>query len=135
MPENVVILGTLDTKGEEHLFLKQRIEELGLKTVVVDTGIREPPFFEPDIRRDAVCRAAGHDIGAVAKNEDRASAIRMMAAGASEIVKALHREGRVHGIISLGGGQGTYIAARAMRELPFGVPKVLVSTVVAGDVK
>ena len=95
----------------------------------------EPPFFAPDINRSAVCQAVGYNIGTVARKKDKSNAIRIMAAGASEIVKELYRSSHVDGIISLGGAQGTYIAAQAMRELPFGVPKILVSTIVAGDVK
>jgi uncharacterized protein (UPF0261 family) len=133
-PKKVVILGTLDTKGEEHLFLKKRIEERGVQAIVVDTGIVDPPFFPPDNDRREVCAAAGHKIEECLAGKDRKFAIGVMAAGAAKIVRQLYDTGNLDGIISLGGGQGTYISTMAMKNLPAGVPKLMVSTVVSGDV-
>jgi len=131
--KNIVIVGTLDTKGEEHLFLKQRIEERGFQTTVVDTGIMDPPRFPPDISREEVCRAGGWERSDLIKKQDKNLAVETMAAGAAEVARRLHAAGRVDGIISLGGGQGTYIGTSAMKGLPYGVPKVMVSTVASGD--
>jgi uncharacterized protein (UPF0261 family) len=134
MTKKIVILGTLDTKGQEHLFLKQKIEEKGIKTIVVDTGIMDPPYFEPDITRYEVCNAVDYKVEDLVKRKDRKFAIDMVALGASEVVKGLYKERNLDAIISLGGGQGTYISTTAMRGLPFGVPKIMVSTTVSGDV-
>lgn len=132
--KTIVIVGTLDTKGEEHLFLKQRIEERGFRTLVVDTGILDPPRFLPDISRDEVCRAAGWEPAELIAKQDKNFAIETIAAGAAEVARRLHAAGMVDGIISLGGGQGTYIGTSAMKGLPYGIPKVMVSTVASGDV-
>ncbi len=134
MGKNIVIVGTLDTKGEEHLFLKQRIEERGFKTLVVDTGILDPPRFLPDVSREEVCRAGGWERSELIAKQDKNLSIETMAAGAAEIARRLHAAGKVDGIISLGGGQGTYIGTSAMKGLPYGIPKVMVSTVASGDV-
>jgi uncharacterized protein (UPF0261 family) len=133
MPKKVIIVGTLDTKGEEHLFLKQKIEENGIKTLVMDTGIVGPPFFEPDISRHDICSAVGYTIDELIKKKDRKFGIDVMAMGASKVARHLYEEGHLGGIISIGGSQGTYISSTVMRDLPFGVPKVLVSTTVSGD--
>jgi uncharacterized protein (UPF0261 family) len=133
MAKKIVIVGTLDTKGEEHLFLKQRIEEKGLVAIVIDTGVIGPPYFVPDVSREQVSKAAGYEIEELAKKQERKFAIDMMALGASRIVRRLYEEGNLEGIISIGGGQGTYISSTAMKELPFGIPKVMVSTTVSGD--
>ncbi len=133
MVKKIVIIGTMDTKGEEHLFLKQRIEEEGLATIAIDTGVIGPPCFVPDISREEVCRAAGYELEELIKKKERKFAIDMMALGASKVARSLYEEGNLDGIISIGGSQGTYISSTAMRELPFGVPKVMVSTTVSGD--
>lgn len=134
MGKIIVILGTLDTKGEEHLFLKQRIEAQGFQTLVVDTGMIDPPLFPPDISREEVCRAAGTTLADLIGKKDKKLAIDTIAAGAAKTVQRLQRDGKLDGIISLGGGQGTFIGTSAMRALPYGVPKVMVSTVASGDV-
>lgn len=122
MPKKIVILGTLDTKGEEHLFLKERIEERGVQTIVVDTGIMGPPHFPPDIDRHKVCAAAGYKIEECLAGKDRKSAIGVMAAGAAKIVRQLYETGNLDGIVSLGGGQGTYISTMAMKNHHRGFP-------------
>lgn len=132
--KKIVIIGTLDTKGEEHLFLKNMLEEKGIKTIVVDTGVIDQPYFPPDISRHSVCGDAGYRISDLTNMKNRKKAIDIMALGASTIVKRLYKEGNLDAIISLGGGQGTYISTMAMRVLPFGIPKVMVSTTVSGDV-
>jgi len=134
MSRKIVIIGTLDTKGSEHWFLKEKIEETGLETIVIDTGIMDPPRFNPDIPREEVCQAAGFSRKELLEKKDRAFALEVMAKGVSRVVRRLYEEGQLDGIISLGGGQGTYISTMAMKELPFGIPKVMVSTQVSGDV-
>ncbi len=131
----VVLLGTLDTKGHEYAFLRHRLRELGVEVLVVDAGVNEPVGIEPDISRDEVARAAGANVGALAAAGDRGAAVTAMAAGAEEIVKELYADGKLAGIIALGGSGGSSIAARAMQALPVGVPKLMVSTVASGDTR
>jgi uncharacterized protein (UPF0261 family) len=131
----VVLLGTLDTKGHEYAFLRHRLRELGVEVLVVDAGVNAPVGIEPDVSHDEVARAAGADVGALAAAGDRGAAVTAMAAGAEEILKELYADGKVAGVIALGGSGGSSIAARAMRALPVGVPKLLVSTVASGDTR
>jgi uncharacterized protein (UPF0261 family) len=129
----VVLVGTLDTKGKEYAFLRDRIRERGVGVLLVDAGILGEPLTEPDITRQTVAAAAGADVNALADARDRASAIEAMGRGAAEIVLRLHADGRLAAIGALGGTGGTTIATYAMRELPVGVPKLMVSTVASGD--
>ena len=129
----IVVIGTLDTKGEELLFLKNKIEEIGFKTIVIDTAIIDAPYFKPDIQKNEVCKAAGYELEKIVGNKSRKQALDIMAVGGAKIVEKLYAEGSLNGIISLGGSQGTYMATTAMKVLPLGVPKVMVSTAVAGD--
>jgi uncharacterized protein (UPF0261 family) len=124
----IVITGTLDTKGDIVLFLKDRIERRGHKTIVVDTGVLGNPFFAPDISRDTVAESAGTSIKELATANDRGKAISAISEGTIRVVQKLYYDGKLDGIISVGGGQGTIIATTAMRALPVGIPKLMVST-------
>jgi uncharacterized protein (UPF0261 family) len=134
MAKIVVIIGTLDTKGKEFAFIKELIEKEGLKTLVVDFGVMGEPAFKPDISRDEVARAGGGNLAHFASGEHKDQAMQTMAAGLVAIVRRLYDEGKLHGIIGMGGTGGTSIATAAMRTLPVGVPKVMVSTIAGGDV-
>ena len=129
----VVLIGTLDTKGDEYAYVRDRITEAGVQVVVVDAGILGSPRFVPDITRQEVAAAVGEDVQVLADARDRPRAIAVMGRGAAEIARRLHGEGRLCAIGALGGTGGTAIATRAMRALPIGVPKLMVSTVAAGD--
>jgi uncharacterized protein (UPF0261 family) len=129
----VVLLGTLDTKGAEYGFVRDRLASVGVNVLVVDCGVLGGPQIPPDIARSEVARAAGHDVAALAAAKDRGRAVQEMAKGAELIIQQLHREGRLDGAMALGGGGGTSIAARAFRVLPLGVPKLIVSTMASGD--
>jgi uncharacterized protein (UPF0261 family) len=131
----VVLLGTLDTKGVEYAFLRDRLRERGADVLVVDAGIHEPVGLEPDISRQEVASAAGADVEALAAAGDRGAAVSAMAVGAEQVVLRLHAEGKLAGILALGGSGGSSIATRAMRALPVGVPKLMVSTVASGDTR
>jgi uncharacterized protein (UPF0261 family) len=133
MSKKVVVLGTLDTKGNEFKFLKDIIEAQGVKTIVVDAGIFEPTF-KPDVSNLEVCKAQGADLAKLREVNDRGTNVLTMMQGAAKIVNALYEKGEVGGIISLGGSGGSSIAAHVMQQLPVGVPKILVSTMGAGDV-
>ncbi|MBC7251461.1 MAG: Tm-1-like ATP-binding domain-containing protein [Anaerolineae bacterium] len=134
MAKTVVIVGALDTKGEEFAFVKDLIEKQGLKTLVVDFGVLGEPAFEPDIGREEVARAGGGDIEYLRTGEHKDEAMKTMAAGVAVISRKLYDEGRLDGILGMGGSGGTSIATAGMRVLPVGVPKVMVSTVGGGDV-
>lgn len=131
----VALVGTLDTKGEEYAYLRDRVREQGVDVVLVDAGILESPKTEPDVSREEVAAAAGADVGALAEAGDRGVAVETMARGAAEIVKGLHADGRLDGILGLGGSGGSSLVTYAMRQLPVGVPKLMVSTVAAGDTR
>ncbi len=131
----VVLLGTLDTKGIEYDYLRARVRDAGCEVILVDTGVLGQPLATPDISREDVARAAGADIAELAARGDRGAAIETMAAGATAIVLDLFRQGRLHGILALGGSGGSALATQAMRALPIGVPKLMVSTLASGDTR
>jgi uncharacterized protein (UPF0261 family) len=130
----VVLVGTLDTKGAEYAFLHDRIREHGVDVLLVDAGVYEPAV-EPDVSRGEVASAGGADSGALARAGDRGAAVAAMGRGAAATLKRLHADGRVDGVAALGGSGGSSIAAAAMRELPVGVPKLIVSTLASGDTR
>jgi len=132
---NVVAIGTLDTKGAEYGFLRDRLLEHGVDVILVDAGVLGEPAIEPDITRDEVADAAGAEIGALVEAGDRGAAVETMSRGAAAVVERLHREGRLDGIVGMGGTGGTSLVSHAMRQLPVGVPKLLVSTVASGDTR
>ena len=131
----VVIVGTLDTKGEEFKYVKDIIENEGLETVVIDVGVLGEPYFEPDIDRSEVAEAGGDNIKDLVEAADRGRSMEIMSNGAAEIVEELNQKGKVAGIISLGGSAGTTIGTTAMKRLPVGIPKVMVSTLASGDTR
>jgi len=132
---NVVAIGTLDTKGAEYGFIRDRLLEHGLDVILVDAGVLGEPAIEPDITRDEVADAAGAEIGALVEAGDRGAAVETMSRGAAAVVERLHREGRLDGIVGMGGTGGTSLVSHAMRQLPVGVPKLLVSTVASGGTR
>ncbi|WP_267243412.1 Tm-1-like ATP-binding domain-containing protein [Streptomyces sp. PR69] len=130
----VVLVGTLDTKGTEYGWLREQLLRAGVEVIVVDAGVMGTPRTPPDIPREEVARAAGADLGALRAEGDRGAAVTAMADGAAETLKRLYGEGRLHAVLAVGGSGGTSIATRAMRGLPLGVPKLMVSSMAAGDV-
>ncbi|MGW7079298.1 Tm-1-like ATP-binding domain-containing protein [Streptomyces sp. NPDC054866] len=132
----VVLVGTLDTKGAEYAWLRDRLREYGSDTLLIDAGIlpAPPQTPAPDVPADAVARAAGHDLAKLRGAGERGAAVAAMADGVTEVVLDLHRRGKLHAVLAAGGSGGSSIAAQAMRALPVGVPKVLVSTMAGGDV-
>jgi uncharacterized protein (UPF0261 family) len=134
MAKTVVVVGALDTKGKEFGFVKDLIEKAGLNTLVVDFGVMGKPDFPPGIARDEVARAGGGDLATLSTGQHKDAAMKVMAAGLRAVVSRLYAEGKLDGILGMGGSGGTSIATTAMRALPVGVPKVMVSTVGGGDV-
>ncbi|MFO0866360.1 MAG: Tm-1-like ATP-binding domain-containing protein [Gemmataceae bacterium] len=131
----VVLLGTFDTKGNEFRFVRELLQALNIATLTIDAGSQQPPAFAPDVSREQVFKAAGTTIDAILRTGDRGKAVEAAAAGAAKIVLQLHQQGKVDGILGLGGSAGTVIATSAMRALPFGIPKLRVSTLASGQVK
>jgi uncharacterized protein (UPF0261 family) len=131
----IVLLGTLDTKGAEYAFLGDRLRSLGVDFLVVDVGVLGQPPFAADVTREEVAAAAGADARELAEACDRGAAVTAMAQGAEAVVRRLHDEGRLDGILALGGSGGTALATQAMRVLPVGVPKLMVSTMASGDTR
>ena len=129
----VVLVGTLDTKGDEYAYLAERVRDHGVDVVLVDAGILGTPRTSADVTREEVAAAVGADVGTLAAAGDRGAAVETMARGAAAVVKRLHAEGRLDAIGALGGSGGSALATYAMRQLPIGVPKLMVSTVASGD--
>lgn len=134
MTKTIVIAGALDTKGQEFAYLKDLIQKEGVETLVVDFGVLGEPTFTPDITRQEVANAGGGDLSFLASGGHKDEAMRVMAAGLAVVVRRLFDEGRLDGIIGMGGGGGTSLSTTAMRSLPVGIPKVMVSTLGGGDV-
>jgi uncharacterized protein (UPF0261 family) len=131
----VVLVGTLDTKGGEYAYLRDRLQLHGIQTLLVDVGTFEPPHTEPDIDRREVAAETGVDLDELVSARDRGRAVSAMADAAAALVRRLHDEGRCDGVLAAGGSGNTAIATSAMRVLPVGVPKLMVSTMAAGDTR
>ncbi len=126
--KTVAVLGTLDTKGEEVLYLKRVVESLGKKALVIDMGILGDPPFTPDIGRDEVAKKGGSSIETLTRLGDEGKAAQVMAEGVKNIVKELFEKGLIDGVLAIGGGQGSSMSSKALQALPLGFPKILVST-------
>ncbi|RUL88454.1 Tm-1-like ATP-binding domain-containing protein [Tautonia sociabilis] len=131
----VVLIGTLDTKGLEIAFVRDRLLASGLEVLVIDAGTGSPPAIEPDIGRDRVLQEAGTSTEEVLRHRDRGRAVSAAALGVSRVVEGLLATGTVDGILALGGSAGTTIGTAAMRAAPFGLPKVMVSTLASGQTR
>ena len=132
--KKIIILATLDTKGEESWYIKERIEAAGDTGLIIDAGVVGKPACKADITREEVARAGGRELKELLEHPDREVAAPVMAAGAAKLVLEIQEEGRAHGIIAMGGTQGTTLCTSVMRELPYGFPKVMVSTMASGNV-
>ena len=129
----VVLIGTLDTKGPETAYLRDRIREAGLQTCVVDTGILgDPVDIEPDISRSEVALAAGKSLEEVRHAGSRGAAVEDMMKGIAAVCARLYAQGRCHGAISLGGAEGAVLASAGMQALPVGLPKLIVTPLASG---
>ncbi|HWM38817.1 MAG TPA: Tm-1-like ATP-binding domain-containing protein [Streptomyces sp.] len=131
----VVLIGTMDTKSEEYAWISDRVLTHGVKTVIVDVGsFSAAPASGVDVEAAEVARAGGGDLTALREAGDRGAAMEVMASGAAAIVVRLYAEGQLDGVLGVGGSGGSSVVSRAMRALPVGVPKLLVSTMASGDV-
>lgn len=131
--KTIAIAGTFDTKGDEFAYIRDLFREQGLDTLMIHTGVFDSKILV-DIDHSEIARAAGYRIEDLARDKDRAKATAVMAKGMEILIPQIYREGRFDGIISMGGSGGTAVAAPAMRALPLGVPKMLVSTMASGNV-
>ena len=132
--KTIVVLATLDTKGLEAQYLREQIAKRGDKALVIDVGVVGAPATTADITREAVAEAGGVPLTELLRNPDREVAAPLMADGATKLVTSLAADGKIHGIVAMGGTQGTTLATKVMRALPYGFPKVMVSTMASGNV-
>jgi len=131
----IAILATLDTKGKEVAYMKNLLEAQGHSAVIIDVGPLGPPGVPPDISNEEIAREAGWELPALIQTRERDRMIEEMGKGAMKLLLRLHQEGKIDGVIGLGGNQGSAVASMAMRALPFGFPKYLVSTVASGNIR
>ena len=129
----IAVLGTLDTKGAEHAYIAQEIRKHGHETLMIDVGTGAPATVEHQITREEVAAAGAVDLKAVLVKQDRGESVAAMAKAAPVLLRQLVEEGRIEGVVSLGGGGGTAIASAAMRALPVGFPKLMISTLASGN--
>jgi uncharacterized protein (UPF0261 family) len=132
---NVFLPGTFDTKGTEFAFLKSLLEKQGIHCICADAGVLNPPFFTPDISREDVFLAAGTTLKKVLLEKNRGEAVEAAANGLAKIALDLFNQGKIHGVLGMGGSAGTTLGTSAMRALPFGIPKIMVSTLASGQVR
>ncbi|MCB0154393.1 MAG: Tm-1-like ATP-binding domain-containing protein [Anaerolineae bacterium] len=133
MSKTVALIGTLDTKGPEIAYLRDRCQALGLETVVIDSGILGDPLdIEPDVSREAVAQAAGSDLAAIRQAGSRGAAVHEMMKGVRQVVLDLYAAGRLHGAACLGGAEGAVLGAHAMQALPVGIPKIIATPIASG---
>ncbi len=130
----VVLLGTLDTKADESLFVRDRLFEAGCDVILVDVGVIGSTSSGADVTREAVATAAGTTLAELVARRDRGHAMASMGRGAAAIVQGLRGDGKLDAVMALGGSGGTSVATAAMRALPVGVPKLMVSTIASGQV-
>lgn len=131
--KTIAVAGTFDTKGKEFLYVKELIEELGLKTYMINTGVFNSEI-EVDVSNKEIAKEAGYDIEDIVSRRDRAMATEALSKGMELLIPRLYAEGKFDGIISFGGSGGTSLVTPAMRALPIGVPKMMVSTMASGNV-
>lgn len=125
----VIIIGTLDTKGEEVSYLRAQLQLLGIDAKIIDVGIRGTPASPPDISREEIAQEAGHNSAfRMNKGGDKLKVMSVMANGALSLVKKKITSKEAAGVMALGGGVGTWIGMKIMRALPFGLPKIMIST-------
>jgi uncharacterized protein (UPF0261 family) len=134
MTKTVVLAGAFDTKGADYAYVQSLLHAAGLQTLTVDFGVMGTPAFNPDVDRQRVAAEGGGDLHYLAAGDRKDEAMQVMARGLAAVVRRLYDEGQLDGILAMGGSGGTSLATTAMRALPVGLPKVMVSTMGGGDV-
>jgi uncharacterized protein (UPF0261 family) len=133
--KNIAILATLDTKSKEVAYMKELFETQGYSTTMIDVGSLGPPGMQPDISSEEIARWGGGNLPGLVQTGEKDRIMEGMGKGAMQVLSHLYREGRIDGVIGIGGNQGSSIASMAMKALPFGFPKYLVSTVASGNIR
>lgn len=131
--KRIAVIGTLDTKGAEHAYVADCLREFGHEPLLIDLGTGGPATVKADITREEVAAAGGLDLTALIATGDRGTCVTAMSEAAPVLMAKLAAEGRIDGVISLGGGGGTALGTAAMRALPVGFPKLMVSTLASGN--
>jgi len=134
MKKQLLIITTLDTKGREAAYVKECVQSRGIHPLLMDVGTLGEPLAHPDITRSEVVEAAGYNLDFI-KGKDRSVAFEAVQKGGAILARRLYKEGKLHGVFGMGGGTGTAIVTHIMRSLPFGLPKVVLSTVASRDIK
>jgi len=135
MKKRLLIIATLDTKGREAAYVKDCVQRLGIRPILMDVGTLGDPLTHPDITRVEVMEAAGYHFKHLSKGKNRSVAIKAVQKGGTILAKRMFEEGNLHGVFGMGGGTGTAIVTYIMRSLAFGLPKVVLSTVVSRDIR
>jgi uncharacterized protein (UPF0261 family) len=135
MKKHLLIIATLDTKGKEAAYVKDCAQKLGIHPILMDIGTLGEPLTHPDIPRFEVVEAAGYHWEHLIKEKNRSLFVKAAQEGGAILAKDLFEKGKLHGIFGMGGGTGTAIATHIMRSLPFGLPKVVLSTVASRDIR
>jgi uncharacterized protein (UPF0261 family) len=135
MKKQLLIITTLDTKGREAAYVKECVQSQGIHPILMDVGTLGEPLTQPDITRDEVVKAAGYRFDQLIKDKNRSTFIKAVQEGGAVLAKRLFEEEKLHGVFGMGGGTGTAIATHIMRTLPYGVPKLVLSTVASRDIK
>jgi len=135
MKKHLLMMTTLDTKGREAAYMKECVRDLGIHPILMDVGTLGEPLTRPDITRDEVVEAGGHRFEDLMRGENRSIAVKAVQEGGVILARRLFDEGKLQGTFGMGGGTGTAIVTHVMRSLPFGLPKVVVSTVASRDVR
>ena len=132
--KTIALVGALDTKGAEYEFVRDAIRAHGHEVLLIDVGVLEAPVIAPDVTRETVAKAAGTDLAALVEGRDRGRAVAAMSDGAAVVLPELYAQGKFDAVMAMGGTGGTSVACGAMRALPLGIPKVMVSTTAGTDV-
>ena len=135
MKKQLLIITTLDTKGREAAYVKNCVQKLGVHSILMDVGTLGKPLTQPDITRVQVVEASGYRLENLIKGKNRSFAIKAVQEGGAILARDLFEKGKLHGIFGMGGGTGTAIVTHIMRSLPFGLPKVVLSTVASRDIR
>jgi uncharacterized protein (UPF0261 family) len=135
MPKTIAVIGALDTKAKEFDFVRAEIVRRGHQALVINTGVVGEPGFSPDVPAEQVAEAGGASLAVLRQQADRGAAVEVMARGIAGLVRGLYEAGRIQAVLGMGGSAGTVIGTSAMRSLPLGAPKVMVSTLASGDTR
>jgi uncharacterized protein (UPF0261 family) len=128
----IALVGTLDTKGAEIAYVRDRLAALGTQPLVIDSGILGEPGCPAEVSREEVARAGGHELEEVRRAGSRGAAVELMLQGVRATCLRLYADGRIRGVLCLGGAEGALLGAAAMHSLPMGVPKLIVSPSASG---